>query len=281
VWLNDQLQGIHLASDPWVFQDRLLAFTVTRTESSDALLRLATFDALSGELLSQADVLQMRSSWYARHCCEVSLADDLLIATLGGAIVACDLRGQVRWVRRQVTLPAEEDGEWVSQTLEAPLVRGNQLFVAQPGVRAIDCLDLETGRRRWRAFVPDLRRVVALLDDRLIASTDRGLEARSLKDGSRLWHHDVKRPLAACLAGGQHGIVYTESLPPDNEKKQVPQLVWLDPATGLPRAKTPLPTLADPAPRFGPLVPHGDRLFVFFGRGLAEPKRELLELIYR
>ena len=122
VWLADQLQGVHVASDPWVFQDRLLAFTVTRTENSDALLRLATFDALTGELLGQTDILQMRSSWYARHCCETTLAGDMLIASLGGAVAACNLRGQVRWVRRQATLPSEEEGEWVLQALEAPLV---------------------------------------------------------------------------------------------------------------------------------------------------------------
>lgn len=281
VWLADQLQGVHAASDPWVFQDRLLVFTVTRTENSDALLRLATFDALTGELLGQADVLQMRSSWYARHCCETTLADDMLIASLGGAIAACDLRGQVRWVRRQVTLPSEEDGEWVLQAIEAPLVQGDRLYSAQPGVRALDCIDLETGRRRWRAFIPDLRRLVAVLEDRLIVATDRGLEARGARDGARLWEHEVRRPLWGCLAGGPHGVIYSQTSPPDNEKKLTPELVWLDPATGLPRAACSLPTLADPAPRLGPLVPYGERFMVFYGRGQAEPKRELLELIYR
>lgn len=281
VWLADQLPGVHVASDPWFVQDRLIALTVTRTEGPEVLLRLATFDAFTGDLLAHADLVQLRASWYARHCCETNLADDTLIAVLGGAILACDSRGQVRWVRREVVLPAEEESEWVTQGVEPPLVRGDRVYVGQPGVRVVDCLEVDTGRRVWRRFLPDVRRVASLLDDRLIIVTDRGVEALAADDGRSLWRFEARNLLQGFVSGGPHGIVLSQTTPADDGKRLRPQLVWLDAANGQVRTTATLEPFADPAPRLGPLIPHGQRLFTFFGRGQAEAKRELLECVYK
>ncbi|MFO0868938.1 MAG: PQQ-binding-like beta-propeller repeat protein [Pirellulales bacterium] len=278
VWLADQLSGVQVASDPWLVNDTLLAFTVTRTDGGETQLRLATLDASTGDLLTHVDVAQLRNSWWARHCCEVTLADDTLIAVLGGAVLACDLRGQVRWIRRQITLPADEESEWVTQSLEPPLVRGDRLYVAQPGVRVVDCLEIDTGRRVWRRFVPDVRRVAAIDGTSLIVVTDRGLEALAAADGSQLWRRSVKAVGDTLLAGGPQGIACTQFDLLEDGKQWRPQLVWLDATTGEPRVTVPLTAWTDPAPRCGPLIPYQNRLFAFWGKGPAEAKRELVEL---
>jgi len=57
-----------------------------------------------------------------------------------------------------------------------------------------------------------------------------------------------------------------------------PQLVWLDAATGQPRAQTQLRGWEHEQPFLGPLVASGNRLWAFFGRGDQDPTRDLLEL---
>jgi outer membrane protein assembly factor BamB len=281
VWLADQLPGVMIASDPWLVQDRVIALTVTRLDGTEVLLRLATFDALNGDLLAHVELAQLRSSWFARHCCETTLIDDTLVATVGGAVLACDTRGNVRWIRRQIALPTDEEPEWVTQAIEPPLASGDRVYVAQPGVRAIDCLEIDTGRRLWRRFLPDVRRAAAIVEGRLIVTTDRGIEALDLSTGTTVWRHEATKLLTGFVAGGPHGVVYCRAVPSSDAKKQQPELVWIDARDGLTRTTIALETLADAAPRFGPIVPHGDRLFALFGRGQAEARRELLELIYK
>jgi hypothetical protein len=182
-------------------------------------------------------------------------------------------------VRREVVLPAEEDAEWVLQSFQPPVVRDGRAYVCQPGVRAIDCLEIDTGRRLWRRFSPDVRRLAAVLDDRMMVATERGVEALALADGKPLWRRDLPGLAATFAAGGPHGLLATRTIPHSDPKKLLPELVWLDPATGATTATVSLEPFADPAPRLGPLITAGDRLFVFFGRGQTEAKRELFECV--
>ena len=46
-----------------------------------------------------------------------------------------------------------------------------------------------------------------------------------------------------------------------------------------PRHRASLAALKDPDPRFGPLVRQGDRVWTLFGRGPADPARDLVELV--
>lgn len=279
VWLAEPPAGVWIASDPWLDQGRVRAFTIQRLDGPEATLRLAAFHAGTGELLEQIDVVQLRVSWFARYCCEVAVADDTLLAVIGGAVIACDRQGHVQWIRREVVLPTDEDAEWVLQSFQPPVVRAGRAYVCQPGVRAVDCLEIDTGRRLWRRFAPDVRRLAAVLDDRLIVATERGLEAIALEDGKPLWRRDLPGLAPSLAAGGPHGLLAARTVPHSDPKKLLPELLWLDPATGATTATAPLEPFADPAPRLGPLFSSGDRLFVFFGRGQTEAKRELFECV--
>lgn len=279
LWLAEPPAGVWIASDPWFDQGRVHAFTIQRLDGPEATLRLAAFHAETGEMLEQNDITQLRVSWFARYCCEVAIADDTLLAAIGGAVIACDRAGRVQWVRREVVLPTEEDAEWVFQSYRPPVVRDGRVYVCQPGVRALDCLEIDTGRRLWRRFSPDLRRLAAMLDDRLIIATDRGLEALSITDGQPLWRRDLPGLVSSLAVGGPHGLLAARTVPHNDPKKLLPEFIWLDPATGATTATAALESFADPAPRLGPLMPIGDRLFVFFGRGQTEAKRELFECV--
>ena len=66
--------------------------------------------------------------------------DAFLDATRANHEGATREAGNVRWVRTQVVLPADEDPRWVLQMYQRPLVKSGRLYVAQPGVRTVECL---------------------------------------------------------------------------------------------------------------------------------------------
>jgi len=113
----------------------------------------------------------------------------------------------------------------------------------------------------------------------LIVATDRGLEAVSIADGQPLWRRDLPGLAFSMAAGGPHGLLAARTIPHSDPKKLVPELNWIDPATGAITAATIVEPFADPAPRLGPMLTIGDRLFLFFGRGQTEAKRELFECL--
>ncbi|HND52167.1 MAG TPA: PQQ-binding-like beta-propeller repeat protein, partial [Pirellulaceae bacterium] len=177
VWLADHWKIGSVASDPWLIQDRLLVLVVTRVENQESLLRLATVDPDTGDLASITELARLSGVWHSRHVAETTLVDDLLVTNLGGAVLACDLAGRVRWLRKQVVLPPEEETEWVLQDIQRPIVSGGKLLVAQPGVRCVDCIDVESGGLVWRRFLPDVRRIIGVSDGRAIVVTDAGVLA--------------------------------------------------------------------------------------------------------
>jgi len=63
------------------------------------------------------------------------------VATLGGVTLAMTADGDVSWIRKHIAIPAEDDPRWILQTYEPPLVAGERVFVAQPGMRAVECLE--------------------------------------------------------------------------------------------------------------------------------------------
>jgi outer membrane protein assembly factor BamB len=304
-WLADGLKSMPIASDPWMVQDRLQALTIARQDNQDSVLRLATFDPDTGELLQQVDLARVTTVWHTRHVCETILVDDTIIAVLGGFVLACDTRGQVRWIRKQVLLPADEELDWVAQAIQKPLAHDGRLLITQPGVRAVDCLETATGALLWRRYLPDLRHVVAVDGSRVFVATDSGFIALSAEDGQPQWRHTATDLLQATWAGSPRGLTYATTNPPKMPSatgnapqpgtttpatpaptpapgaKVRPHLVWLDPATGAVQRTSELPSLEDVEPRLGPALTIGTRYFSFFGRGLQDPKRELIELTPR
>jgi hypothetical protein len=230
-------------------------------------------------MLRQRELVRLRSTWGARAYCEVVEHEDGLTAALGGVVLGLDTAGNVRWVRSQVVLPADEDPRWVLQMYQRPLVKSGRLYVAQPGVRTVECLAAATGRRYWSAVLPEVIGIVGLTGDLLVVRTEGGVRGLILANGTTRWKYDADDLFSFQLMDDDRLLIARRERAPHHADQWQTRLTWLNPADGKPLATTVLSSLADSDPRLGPLVPYKDRLFTFFGRGQHDPTRDVVELI--
>jgi outer membrane protein assembly factor BamB len=266
-------------SDPLVLQDRLFIFTAAMPHENGLIsIDFSLVDQASGEIVTQQSVIQLRNLWDRQLSCQAALAGTRIVAICGGTVFCCDLAGNPLWVRRQLWIPSAQAPVAYEQSPHVPLAIGNRLFATQPGVFAVECLDLETGRRVWQKPIPDLRRLIGLAGPRLVVETARGWQARAPDSGKLLWQQEADQILDAqiCPASGDLLVAQRERQPNDQWRAV---LIWLDAQTGRETARQPLAPFVDPQPMLGPLVVHEDRLWTFFGRGVRNPYRDLFELI--
>jgi outer membrane protein assembly factor BamB len=284
-WIVESREREALASDPLMIEGQLVVLSVAQPADQPAMLRWYAFDPQTGEIVRQRDVVELRSTWTTRLCCQVAATGDGLIAALGGATVAVDASGNLRWARSQTAVPADEDARWVWQLYQPPLVAGRRVYVAQPGVRAIDCLAADTGRRHWTAVLPELIGLSGLAGEELIVRTETDLRALRTDDGTTTWRYAAAGPFDTHLVDRERILLAgSEPAPdrtPDKNDERRGRLVWLNAANGRPVGAASLPKLADPEPRLGPIVSHQGHVFVFFGRGQQEATRDLVELTSR
>lgn len=279
LWVTEPVEREYVVSDPVIVQGQLVALSASIQPDQQAILRWTTFDPATGELLKQHDLVRLRNTWGSRGCCEVTAVDDGLVAVLGGVTIAVDPSGHLRWVRKHIAMPAEEDPRWVLQMYQRPLVVGERIIVAQPGVRAVECLEIATGRRLWNCVLPEVLNIAGISGERLIVRTETDLRALDLAEGKVLWRCPLEEAHSFQLIDGERILAAQRALVPGQSAMWLTRLLWIDAATGQPRYTTSLPTLADADPRLGPIVAYKDRLFTFFGRGQHDPIRDVLELI--
>ena len=278
VWTSQQHDREFLVSDAVLVQGQLAAMSISLLDQQEGQLKWNLFDPQTGELMSQKDLLRLRSTWGSRGCCEVTPLEDSVVAALGGVTFACDVAGNLKWVRRQVVLPADEEPRWILQLYERPLVEGSRLYVSQPGVRAVDCLDVHSGARQWTNAIPDIVSILGIADNNLLVRTESDVRALDKATGKLLWHRPMTELHSfAIFSGNRLLIAQREPVPMQNNLIQT-RLTWFDAANGNPVATTVLPNLNDADPRLGPLVQYKDRIWTFFGKGQTDPTRDLVEL---
>ena len=275
LWRNRA--GELVASDPVVLADEVYALCLSRYDNRVLQVVFAAFDPRNGQVRFEQPLVQFRDAWDREIPCQIARSEDKIFAAIGGTVCCVNLLGQPRWLRRQTWVPATQDHYRFEQAPSSPILQDGLVYAAQPGVMAVECLDMETGRLKWRQATPSLVQVVGMAGDRLLLETLEGFQALSAKDGRILWTHEVDNLLAAELHDGPGGFLYAKREPLPNSVQQV-SLVWLDLATGRPRASQRL-SLTDKQPMFGPLVSHQQRLWAFHARGEKELTREILELV--
>jgi outer membrane protein assembly factor BamB len=279
IWTSQLGDREFFVSDPIIVRGQLGLLSIALQESQEGLLRWNLVDAETGELQSQHDLIRLRNTWGARGCCQVACWNDSLIAVLGGVTLRFEPTGELRWVRKEVTIPAEEEPRWILQTYQPPLVDGDRVYITQPGVRAIECLDLATGTRRWQVISPEVIGLVGRSQDRLIVRTEQGLEAIHRDDGRSLWRRAAS-DLHCCQLATDETVLYAAREPVAGKPNQwQTRLVWLDAASGAEQGSSIVPQFTHDDPKMGPLVAHKDRLWTFFGRGQHDPNRDVVELI--
>lgn len=269
-----------VASDPVLVNRTLHACIATRTAEGHAL-SLASFAAGDGSLIGERPLVQLQGAWQAADCQLVPVGDSFLVVC-GGGVACCDRSGAMRWLRLEPWVPFVVDPLWRLQA-QTPLVWKDRLFVVQPAVPGVVAIDVMSGRVTWKRGFPGIRRVVGLTNvakqPLIVVERETGLAALDAESGEQVWHAELPDQLDGCLASAGDGVLAAVQEPVPNEASRQPVLVWLDGASGAVRQRTPLPQLKDGFPRLGPFLPIGDRVWTLFGRGPAEPSRDLVELV--
>jgi outer membrane protein assembly factor BamB len=275
-WTTPNL--VSVASDPLLLQDRMYVFTFAApVDEGQVALELSLINPLTGDIMAQQPVIQLRNLWEKQVNCQAAVVGARLVVVAGGTVLCADFTGRPLWIRRQMWIPAAQAPAGNEQSTGVPLVLGNRVFVSQPGVFAIECLDLETGRRIWQEPLPGIRRLIGIAGERLVIETSGGWQAHATGTGKRLWQYEAPEVLDAHVCPPSGDVVLGRREPMANENQRC-VLVWLDPETGRETARLPLEQFADKQPLLGPLVVERDRLWTLFGRGIREPRREVFEL---
>lgn len=279
VWTVTPPQNDELVSDPFFLRGELACFKLVHTEQNESMLRLILCDVATGAVWREQDVMRLRDSWRRRRYCEFVATPDGGIVTLGGAIANLDTAGRIRWIRQQTSLPPDEEPQWVSQFFQPPFVVGHRVYVFQPGVRTLECVERDTGLLVWSRLFLEMERLVGVIGPLLICQNGNGLLAIDNSDGHIRWRHDADGVTCGVTCGAEGDIVYVQRVPVDPGRTRYrPRLVWVNSSNGVPRATAELPDLEEPDPRIGPLVFDHDRLWTFWGRGQNEPTRDVVEL---
>lgn len=269
--------GNHVLSDPLVIEDDLFAFVLEEPQIGLLQVSLANFEPLTGEIISQSVVMQLRDVWGTKVPCQAIASGDRIIASIGGSVVCCDLLGRLRWLRRQTWLPPADQYGFFRQFRQLPLVVDNRVYVMQPGVLSIECLDLENGRQLWQQAWPELRRIVGLVKNHVIIETNATLHALKAENGERAWSRTVLGPLEAQVCGELGGILIARTQRLRNDKRRV-CVAWLDPVTGIETARCAFPELLDKDPQVASLVPDQGHVWMAWGKNPRDFRRELIEL---
>ncbi|MHB1033743.1 MAG: outer membrane protein assembly factor BamB family protein [Pirellulales bacterium] len=274
-----QRPGDYVASEPLLVEDGLFALTVTTDRNQTLQLYLTRFDLDTGRWSLQQPLAHFNDPGQHQLSCAASMAGDLIVAHLGGTVLACDLSGQIRWLRRQEWMPPVGEGEWPDQRSATPLVDGERVVVSQLMAGNIECLQRATGRLVWRRVLPGLKRLAGPVQGRLVAETPGGLVGLDPATGRPVWFRDVDDLLEAQLCG-ENGVLYAFREPVrENRERMHVTLVWLDAKTGNKTGQFPLTGLADQVPMFGPVAVSEKRLWGVFGRGVSDVNRDVVELV--
>ncbi len=225
----------------------LVALALTQDLGWHRTLHLARFDPTTGRQQAAREIVRLRDYWSGAVPCRAVLANHLVVATVAGSVLCCDLEGRVQWIRRQVMVPPPESlskaEDWLRQAHRRPLVADGRVYATQPGVWAVECMDLEAGTLYWRTPLPRLVCLAGRLGSRLIVETDDGLAALDVADGEVLWRHTVDEKSDMRVCGGPEALCYAAlETADDPQQPRRPMLVWVDPEDGGTLAETVLDT---------------------------------------
>ena len=142
-----------VVSDPVWLGDELAAISAARVEDQ-TVFSLTIFDPADGSIRRTQSIAAMHEAWWSERTCQLTQAGNDLVAVLCGAVICCDLsaspdgRAAKNGFRpRRIMIGA---GNRKSRLL----VAGSKLLVTQPGVAAIECIDLHGGSLVWRTAMP-------------------------------------------------------------------------------------------------------------------------------
>lgn len=283
VWDQSRILVVTAAIEeiPVVRKGRSAAQVLWRNRSSKLptpwLLQLTALDPSTGKVLEQRPLVRLQSKEQSIPVCRAVLADDLLVLTFHGGVLAADRSGGLHWLRRMAWQPGDSQPPGPA----TPVVAAGQVFLVPSQLATIQALELANGRLQWECPAPGVTRLLGVVGGRLIALDNAGLLAVEAASGRMAWRHPIDEPLQGFFCGGSGQLAYT-AFRRDELGRWCPAVVWLDPANGEPAAQHLVDGLkpARHLPKnalLGPVLPVGRRLLAVY-RDASQGRRGLLEL---
>lgn len=277
----------YVASDPVVVDGKPLALAALHEGTGKVSLALVEFGATTGRVRGRILLAEFRESPRRPLPCQLAVADDRLVASTAGCVLACSPQGRVFWIRRQVFVPPplqdhQAGREWLEQYHEPLLVSGGRIYATQPGVWGIECMELDGGRLLWRQASGSLTRLAGFADDRLIAQTSDGPIALDRETGRLLWFRGVKDCLAVRICGPRDAVLSFSAYATRRGNRGNPSgvlLSWFDPAEGSPVASEVLEAPAPGAWHVGPLLAASGRQWLAMAPQQQPTQRRIVEAL--
>lgn len=270
--------GLVPIADPLLINEELRVLSINRAEQ-ESQIQLTSLDALNGNVLAQRTLVNVRPAWDDHHTAQWLHEGDRLYGNLTGMVFCCDLSGRLQWARRQIWISPREDRDWPRQWIQPPLLAGRHLLVAQPGVKAVECLDPDTGRLIWRRVLSDVRRVLGTAGGLGIVQTESAVLAFALESGELKWKLPLEQSLSAFSFDDNTVLVWNVRREKPKEGPWIPECHTIDLRSGKLLATQTFEQLKGDRPLVGPLVQtQPQRWWLFTGNGDKEPHRTLHEL---
>ena len=274
VW--QQRPGLQVLSDPVFWNGSLLAMTLAKIDDDLVQVEGTRFDLETGAPTSAQPLFRLRDSADRNSAAQLTVAGRLAVCSMAGISACFDASGEIHWIRRHLWLPKSVDELSEDFRVCAPVLQGDRVIVAVPGVRAISCMDLETGRQNWTRALTDLQGILAVHGDLVIVETRTGLSALAVNDGHLIWEHPLQTLLESFQVNDRF-LVVTQRVTVEQNKTR-PYLVWLDLRTGREMAQSQIAGIERQEVQLGPLAFAAGKWWVLGGQGWKEAKRDLMEL---
>ncbi|MEX1224355.1 MAG: PQQ-binding-like beta-propeller repeat protein, partial [Pirellulales bacterium] len=186
-----------VVSDPIMVGDEALVL-VAAGRGREQQISLARFDLASGDRLASTPVMRLAAGWLQYGQARLAAREDAIYAVLGGAVARVQFDGRLDWIRRQNWRPPELTPHWHHQLAPSITFHKELLVVAQPGVDAIEAIDVATGQRLWRYADPTLLGVVDAATEQIVGRNQQGFFVLAAADGR------LRTQLSTEVAGDGH-----------------------------------------------------------------------------
>jgi len=189
--------------DSWLY---VLTFRSTRGGPVEVLLRRVSPETGQSALSARLVGLQRDDQLLTPG--RLTLAGDRLLFRCPGALVCCDLLGELHWVRRLTFVPPDVDRELLTDMRPGDIaVHEGHVIFATPTCPSLECVDLKTGQAVWSCLRPRLRRFVGVVDGVAVLVTDQSIEGIDDATGRSLWQTPNTAAIDAVLPAEQGSIL--------------------------------------------------------------------------
>jgi outer membrane protein assembly factor BamB len=237
-------------------------------------LTLTRFRLDSGALVSSVPVLVLNESDDVRPSAQLLRVAGGYLLTTQGTAALCNASGGLAWLRRLPYLPSAADLDFDRLAVAAPLAIGDQVFIAEPGTRAVICLEIATGRLLWTRPFGELEELAGAAGDMLVAKAAGELRGLDRMSGRVIWTFRRENLLDGTLCD-EHTIVATARTTLADRLDGL-SLLRIDPKTGALQSEQLVRVQRNEDIQCGPLFVYEGTLWGLVGEGWRDPKRTLV-----